>query len=154
MGNNKSVKDQMIRKYGPECWIEKLHLRPLTDRPKVYRSKGQYRRMKQLTYHHIIERSKGGQTTEENGALLSAENHAWFHKQPAEIQTKLNSIFQLYKRKFQPAGDSRKATAEQAQLEDFSYEQFISRAKKAYNRAREKRNLRETIEREADYSSR
>lgn len=53
--------------------------------------------MKQLTYHHILEKSKGGKATVENGALLSAENHEWFNKQSKEEQRRMNDMFQQYK---------------------------------------------------------
>ena len=99
MSSNKSVKDKMIKKYGAECWIEKLHLRP-DNEPRRYKSKGQRKRMKELTYHHIKEVRNGGQTTEENGAILSEENHIWFNSQPKEVQTKLNQAFQEYKKQF------------------------------------------------------
>lgn len=54
--SNKSAKEALIRLYGKECFIEKLQLRPDTERK--YKGKAQYHRMKQLTYHHILERSK------------------------------------------------------------------------------------------------
>ena len=96
MGGNKSVKNALIKRYGAECFIEKLHLR---DTSKIqYRGVAQRHRMKKLTYHHIRKRSKGGKATVENGALLSAENHAWFHKQPKESQELMNKMFQQYKR--------------------------------------------------------
>lgn len=94
MKSNKKVKEKLIKLYGNECFIEKLHLRK--DKQK-YTSKGQMKRMKQLTYHHILERRKGGKATVKNGALLSAENHAWFHKQPKEKQKMMNDMFQKYK---------------------------------------------------------
>jgi hypothetical protein len=97
MSSNKRAKERLIALYGPECFIEKLHLRP-DDEPRHYTSKGQYKRMKQLTYHHIKEKSKGGKATVENGALLSAENHAWFHQQEPKAQSKMNSAFQEYKK--------------------------------------------------------
>ena len=65
---NKRVKERLIEMYGPECFIEKLHLRPYEKRR--YTSKGQRQRMKQLTYHHIVERSKGGKTTVENRSFI------------------------------------------------------------------------------------
>ena len=34
----------------------------------------------------------------ENGAILSNENHIWFHKQPEVKQGYFNAIFQEYKR--------------------------------------------------------
>ena len=109
MSSNKHIKDRMVAKYGPECWIEKLHLRTDTE-PRRYTSKAQMKRMKALTYHHIKERRNGGKSTEENGAILSAENHQWFHKQPPEVQVRLNQIFQEYKRQFALLhGDDKKA---------------------------------------------
>lgn len=50
--SNKSAKQELIKRYGAECFIEKLHLRKDTT-PRRYTSKGQRKRMKQLTYHHI-----------------------------------------------------------------------------------------------------
>ena len=93
--SNKSAKEELIRLYGKECFIEKLHLREDTERR--YTGKAQYHRMKQLTYHHIREKSKGGKATVENGALLSAENHEWFNRQSKEKQRELNNAFQEYK---------------------------------------------------------
>lgn len=55
--SNKKAKQDLIILYGKECFIEKLHLRPDTERK--YTGKAQYHRMKQLTYHHIQEKSKG-----------------------------------------------------------------------------------------------
>lgn len=57
MSSNKKAKEKLIQLYGAECFIEKLHLRK--DKDRKYTSKGQYKRMKQLTYHHILEKSKG-----------------------------------------------------------------------------------------------
>lgn len=94
---NKIAKDALIRRYGSMCFIEKLHLR--MDPHRTYKSKAQMHRMKQLTYHHIIEESKGGKATVENGALLSVENHWWLHDQIPEVRNYLNAVFQAYKKK-------------------------------------------------------
>ena len=148
MSSNKHIKDKMIAKYGPECWIEKLHLRPDTESRK-YTSKGQYKRMKQLTYHHILEKRKGGQATEENGALLSVENHAWFHRQPPEVQHRLNEIFQEYKRQIN-LSKQNDAIFIKSIVDNMSYDIFITRAKKSYNRAKEKRKIKELLDDELD----
>lgn len=148
MSSNKHIKDRMIAKYGAECWIDKLHLRP-DNEPRRYTSKGQYKRMKQLTYHHILEKRNGGKSTEENGAILSAENHAWFHKQPIEVQKRLNEIFQEYKKQFALLGEDDKKAINESKPKDLSYEKFITQARKSYNRAKEKRDLREAIKDEA-----
>ena len=94
--SNKKAKEKLIKLYGAECFIEKLKLRKDTE-PRKYTSKGQYKRMKQLTYHHIREKSKGGTATVENGALLSTENHEWFNKQSYKAQKQMNELFQRYK---------------------------------------------------------
>ena len=98
MSSNKRVKEALIRRYGAKCFIERLKLRDTTG--LKYTGRGQYKRMKQLTYHHIVEKSKGGKATIENGALLSEENHQWFNKQSKENQDKMNQAFQDYKSSF------------------------------------------------------
>lgn len=97
--SNRSAKQALIRLYGRECFIDKLKLRPDTDKVH-YTGKAQYHRMKQLTYHHIQEKRNGGKATVENGAILSVENHEWFNKQSPEKQKEMNAKFQEYKRTF------------------------------------------------------
>ena len=97
MGNNKPARDELIKRYGKECFIDKLHLRK--DKNRKYTSTAQMQKMKELTYHHIIEESKGGKSTIENGALLSKENHQWFHQQSLEARKYMNAVFQVYKKK-------------------------------------------------------
>lgn len=58
MSSNKSVREKLIQIYGPECFIDKLRLRKY-DKPIHYTSIGQKKRMETLTYHHILEKSKG-----------------------------------------------------------------------------------------------
>ena len=84
MSGNTSAKKALIKRYGPKCFIESLKLRDTSH--ITYKGKAQRARMKALTYHHIRERVFGGRATVENGALLSAENHAWFNRQPKEAQ--------------------------------------------------------------------
>lgn len=97
MSTNKVARKKLERLYGKECFIEKLHLRTDTE-PRRYKSKGQMKRMKQLSYHHIFERYRGGKATVENGAILSVENHLWFHRQNPQSQRMMNNMFQEYKR--------------------------------------------------------
>lgn len=96
MANNRQAKEELIRRYGAECFIERLHLRDTTG--LKYTGKGQYKKMKALTYHHIKPKSKGGQATVENGALLSNENHDWFNHQPKGEQERMNKMFQQLKK--------------------------------------------------------
>lgn len=144
--SNKRAKEKLIELYGAECFIEKLHLR-IDKEPRKYKSKGQYKRMKQLTYHHIREKRNNGKATVENGALLSAENHAWFNKQSKEAQKQMNELFQEYKKsvecevEFVDNLDTRFSIASTIivpkELE-----------KEHYNRAKEKRVWQKQVEEE------
>lgn len=144
--SNKRAKERLIQLYGAECFIEKLHLRKDTE-PRKYTSKGQRKRMKQLTYHHIKERRYGGKATIENGALLSEENHIWFNEQSKEAQKQMNELFQQYKAsveckvEFVDNLDTRFSIASAiivpAELE-----------KEHYNRAKEKRAWQKQVEEE------
>lgn len=143
--SNKEAKQRLIELYGAECFIEKLRLREETE-PRRYKSKGQRKRMKQLTYHHIQERSNGGQATVENGALLSTENHEWFNRQSKEAQRQMNELFQRYK-------NSVECSVEFVDnLEtNFSIASVIivpAELEKKYNRAREKRTWKKQVEEE------
>lgn len=104
MGNsNRRKKEELIKIYGPKCFIEELGLRKPSEIEKErrkYKGKKQLKIMDELTYHHIIERCKGGQTTLENGAILRNINHQWFNRQSKERQTEMNKMFQEYKRNF------------------------------------------------------
>lgn len=95
--SNKKVKDALIRLYGNKCFIERLQLRD--TKGKKYKGCNQYKKMKMLTYHHIKMKKDGGKATIENGALLSAENHQWFHEQSKQDQARMNSMFQELKKR-------------------------------------------------------
>ena len=43
--NNKQAKEKLIKLYGAECFIDKLHLR-VDDKPRRYKGKAQMKRMK------------------------------------------------------------------------------------------------------------
>ena len=143
--SNKRAKERLIQLYGAECFIEKLHLRKDTE-PRKYTSKGQRKRMKQLTYHHIKERRYGGKATVENGAILSEENHIWFNEQSKEAQRQMNELFQRYKQ-------SVECSVEFVDnLEtNFSIASVIivpAELEKKYNRAKEKRAWKKQVEEE------
>lgn len=144
--SNKKAKEKLIELYGAECFIEKLKLRQDTE-PRKYTSKGQYKRMKQLTYHHIKEKRNGGKATVENGALLSEENHMWFNKQSKQEQKQMNELFQQYKQsieckvEFVDNLDTRFSIASAIIVpEDLE--------KAHYNRAREKRAWQKEVKEE------
>ena len=144
--SNKRAKEKLIELYGAECFIEKLHLR-VDKEPRRYTSNRQYKRMKQLTYHHIREKQHGGKATVANGALLSAENHEWFNKQSKESQKQMNELFQKYKQsveckvEFVDELDTRFSIASAIIVPD-------ELEKEHYNRAREKRKWQKEIKEE------
>lgn len=144
--SNKKARKKLIKLYGAECFIEKLHLRKDTEL-RQYTGKGQYEKMKQLTYHHIREKQHGGKATVENGALLSAENHIWFNEQSKEAQKQMNELFQKYKHsveckvEFVEELDTRFSIASAIiVLSDLE--------KEHYNRAKEKRAWKKQVEEE------
>ena len=151
MSNNKKAKEELIRRYGAECFIEKLKLRKDTE-PKRYKGKGQMKKMRQLTYHHIRMKKDGGRATVENGALLSAENHAWFHKQSPRDQAIMNEMFQEYKRQYQECQivfvDELELPFEVKTMEFHIDERELKRTK--YNRAKEKREFQKRVDEELD----
>lgn len=147
--SNKKAKQKLIELYGEECFIEKLHLRPGGYKEK-YKSQGQYKRMKQLTYHHITKKEHGGKATVENGALLSAENHAWLNKQSPAEQARLNNIFQQYKMGVLEMRNGRIVQSEIVQL-DLKMEEYdsipLEPDNRKYNRAKVKKETQKAIDR-------
>lgn len=144
--SNKKARKKLIKLYGAECFIEKLHLRKDTEL-RQYTGKGQYEKMKQLTYHHIREKQHGGKATVENGALLSAENHIWFNEQSKEAQKQMNELFQEYKHsvecsvEFVDELDTRFSIASAIIVP-------AELGKEHYNRAKEKRAWKKEVEEE------
>ena len=152
MSDNKRAKEKLIKLYGAECFIEKLKLRKYTE-PKKYKGKGQMKRMKQLTYHHIRMKKDGGRATVENGALLSAENHAWFHKQSPQAQAQMNKIFQEYKKQqsqeCQVVFVDELETPFEIRVMEFHIDEREQKKTK-YNRAKDKREVQKQIDEELD----
>lgn len=150
MSSNKKAKQKLIELYGEECFIDKLKLR--LEPKKQYTGVGQMKRMKQLTYHHIKMKKDGGHATVENGALLSAENHAWFHQQSPQAQGYMNAIFQEYKRQ----SDECKIVFTDHLNLGFEIRptsfminekgQILDQKKEKYNRAKEKQEFQKRID--------
>lgn len=96
MANNKEVREEMIKKYGAECWMEDEGIRYLPDLLDIDRN-GRSEQDNMLTYHHIIPQSKGGETTEENGAIIRGYNHKYLEALPVEQREEINMKLQEYK---------------------------------------------------------
>lgn len=142
MSDNQRAKKQLIGLYGAECFIEKLHLR--RDKERHYTGKNQYKKMKQLTYHHILEKRNGGRATVQNGAILSEENHQWFNRQPPKEQAKMNRLFQKYKHSV----DCGIEYVDDLKI-GFTVKTIIinfRESKKKFNRAKEKREVAKALD--------
>lgn len=158
MSSNKAVKERLIARYGAECFIERLKLRDTSG--LKYTGKNQYKRMKMLTYHHIKEKSKGGKATIENGALLSAENHQWFHQQDRADRERMNNAFQELKRRIDHAEPCEVQLAPESDIitpfdldiittniDATGHIKTQKKAKKKYNRPKQKRKTQRLIKR-------
>lgn len=146
MSSNKRAKELLIKRYGEQDFLDALHI--VLPKSKTYTSKGQRKRMKQLTYHHIREKSKGGKATIENGALLTAENHAAFHQLPEESQRQLNDMFQEYKKQ-----KDKELKVEMVEPGELPFEISVAEISfdkeqklKVYNRAKIKEETKKIIE--------
>ena len=103
MKRNAEMKRRLIGIFGYKCFIEELGIRSQKEIDKDlarFKGKGQRKRMYALTYHHIVEKCRGGKSSIENGALLRNINHQWFNTLSKERQAEINSLFQAYKREF------------------------------------------------------
>lgn len=86
-GNTKLIKELMYQKYGKRCMI-------CGWKPKSNNKKSKKRC---LTYHHIIEYSKGGETSIENGAILCTQCHEWLNSLSSYQQKYVNIKLQIIK---------------------------------------------------------
>lgn len=153
--SNKEAKEELIRLYGAQCFIDRLHLRP--DSTRIYTGKQldymrkHQQQLKRLTYHHILERCKGGKATRENGALLSEENHRWFNQQSKQAQAEMNNAFQELKRKIDEARECKIQLVDEIDIDfeiktaeiSFSDER---KPKEKFNRAKEKRKFEKRVQ--------
>ena len=159
--SNKKAKEELIRLYGPECFIERLHLRPESSRQYTgnqlkYMRKHQ-QELKRLTYHHIKERCKGGKATVQNGALLSEGNHRWFNQQSKEDQAKMNQEFQDLKERLDNARECKIQlvdeldTGIEIKFAEISFPDEKQKAKEKFSRSKTKQETRQKIREWEEY---
>lgn len=159
MSSNKSIRQKMEKKYGKKCMIEEAGIRkiPVEERRKI---KGYKRTQEQITYHHIIERCKGGPRTEENGALLKEYNHTWLHSLSKNKRNEVNEALQKYKLNFV----TMQVVKDKVELKEPTELSFdltkncielplydIKEKKKTFNRAKVKEETRKMINEELDF---
>lgn len=87
---------------------------------------------------------------EKTGALLSAENHAWFHQQSEQNQAQMNEMFQELKRQYD---ECEVVFVDDLNLDftvramEFSIDERLIEKEK-YNRAKEKREFQKLVDEE------
>lgn len=154
MSTNKRIRTKMEKIYGKKCMIEELGIRYIPS--KTRRNIAGYKKWQdQIQYHHIRMKSKGGKATLENGSLLKGYNHQWLHKQPKEVQERINNQLQEYKLNFVTlSGEEQEIVfGEESGTVDLEFgNDFIEiplydcKKKTKYNRARVKQETKQLIE--------
>ena len=86
----------------------------------------------------------GVKQLEKIGALLSNENHIWFHQQSKEAQNYMNAIFQEYKKQ---SDECKVVFVDNLELPfEVKTMEFSIDEKGRFNRAKEKRETQKLID--------
>lgn len=139
MGNkrNKKVREELERIYGKICMLhEGLKIKGYKYCKARYSGKSLE---KQLTLHHIIPKSKGGETSIKNGAVLCRGCHDFLEQTSQRQRDYLNKKLQEYKK-------CKVEFVEEVELEiDVAVTDFIPEEKEKYDRAKKKAEDRKEI---------
>ena len=147
--SNRQARRRLARLYGEGCFIEKMGIRFVDKHDEAGR---------RITFHHLIERSKGGQSTVENGANLAWANHLWLHSLPPSLREELNNRIRQWKYEYlilvehcdkvKVEKDLRLKHQDFGRLacEDENFDRKPRQRKEVYNRAKEKQQLRKMLE--------
>lgn len=96
---NSTGRKLLEQRYGEGCFMERAGIRKITpeEEIKLKKIKGYKKLDRTISYHHIKERSKGGEVSIENGANLAVYNHQWLHQQEPEVIADINRRLQEFK---------------------------------------------------------
>lgn len=97
---NSTGRKLLEERYGKGCFMERAGIREITkeqEQQMKKKIKGFKKLDRRITYHHIKEKSEGGEVSIENGANLAAYNHEWLHKQSPEVKKEINKRLQEFK---------------------------------------------------------
>lgn len=156
MNSNKAARERLEKIYGKKCMIhEGLKIKITGYSKKKMKLKGEDLR-KQLTYHHLIPKSKGGPATDENGAILCRECHNFLEALDEEEREKINDELKKYKMNFIVTNGIE--TAENGSLVlDFNFDREdcitipLKENNERYNRAKAKKELQKLIREYEDF---
>ena len=142
---NKIVREELEKIYGHICMLhEGLNIKGYSKSKIKYTGKAIER---QLTFHHIKPRSKGGATCVENGAVLCRGCHDYLELTTPENREKLNDLLKRYKKIRVEQTDEIETDFEIDLIEIEPTERDLTVKKYGrYNRAKVKRETRKAKE--------
>lgn len=93
--SNKSVREELEKIYGRKCMLhEGLKINGYSKSKVKYSGKSIEQ---QLTLHHIKPKSKKGETSVENGAVLCRGCHDFVEQTTPENRARINNMLKRYK---------------------------------------------------------
>lgn len=110
MRGNKKIRKRLEKKYGKGCMFKKSHIEEKIEAKRTIKTYKQFIEEKhftgkmiyiyenQMNLHHLKHRSEGGETTMENGAVVSALAHMYMHSLPREQEEEINEELRQYKK--------------------------------------------------------
>lgn len=109
MANNKQRREELEAIYGKGCMFEKSKAEEyVSSLPRIkgfkvfikerhFTSKEIAQLKKRMNYHHLEHRADGGQTTLENGAVISELAHRYIHSLPRDQEEIINNHIRKWK---------------------------------------------------------
>ena len=158
MGNkrNQKVREELAKEYGNECMFKKAVSEKELKRRKIKTYK-QFIEEKRytlkfiehyegiMTLHHLKHVEEGGETTKENGAIVSALGQFYIHSLQRSDEEVINNMLRVYKKcKIEFVDDLD--TGIELAFTDLQVYDNKKEKKDKFNRAKEKENSRKNIE--------
>lgn len=96
---NREGRKLLEERYGKGCFMERAGIRIITpeQEKELRKIKGYKKLNRNISYHHIREKSKGGKVSIENGANLAVYNHEWLHQQEPDVIEAIDRRLQDFK---------------------------------------------------------
>lgn len=157
MSSNKTARERLEKIYGKKCMMhEGLKMKITGYSKKKMKLKGEDLR-KQLTYHHLTPKSKGGPATDENGAILCRECHNYLESLDESEREQINEELRRYKMNFAIMNGGQITDSGSLDLFNFDFDKEdcitipLKDNTKQYNRAKAKKEMKEIIKEYEDF---
>lgn len=168
---NKSIREKLEAKYGKGCMFRNAGIAERIEQMggiktyKQYKEEHKYKLKKiiqlenQRTLHHLVHRSEGGATSENNGAVVSALAHSYLHSLPRDQEEIINNMLRDFKFRASIISIGKTVEMEAQEIEfDMSdcieipvYDITPEIKKSKFNRAKVKQETKKLIEEELQY---